>query len=52
MAEPIEMPFGILSGVGPRKDVVDGMHQRSNAIEPSMCDGDAAFCQITLTTCV
>jgi len=25
-AEPIEMPFGMLSGVGPRKHVLDGVH--------------------------
>jgi len=24
MAEPIELPFGVLSGVGPRKHVLDG----------------------------
>jgi len=24
----------------------------ANAIEPSMCGGDAALCQITLTTCL
>jgi len=23
----------------------------ANVIEPSICDGDAALCQITLTTC-
>jgi len=30
-----------------------GAHWRNlaNAIEPFMCGGDAAFCQITLTTC-
>jgi len=29
-----------------------GAHWRNlaNAIEPSMCGGDAAFCQLTLTT--
>jgi len=26
MAEPIEMPFGVWSWVGPRKHVLDGMH--------------------------
>ena len=25
-AEPIEMPFEMLSGVGPRKHVLDGVH--------------------------
>jgi len=30
-----------------------GAHWRhlANTIEPSMCDGDAVLCQITLTTC-
>jgi len=33
--------------------LVDGVYWRllANAIEPSVCSGDAAFCQITLTTC-
>jgi len=26
-------------------------HHLANATEPSICGGDAAFCQITLTTC-
>jgi len=26
-------------------------HNLANTIEPSMCGGDAACCQITLTTC-
>ena len=32
---------------------VEGAHWRhlTNTTEPSMCDGDAACCQITLTTC-
>ena len=34
-------------------DVLTGYHWRhlANAIEPSICCGDAALCQITLTTC-
>jgi len=30
-----------------------GAYRRNlaNTIEPPMCGGDAAFCQITLTTC-
>jgi len=49
-AEPIEMPFGIWTWVGPRKPVLgEGAHWRdlANTTEPSMCCGD----QITLTTC-
>jgi len=45
-AEPIEIPFGIWTWVGPRKLVLDiGAHWRhmANTIEPSMCGGDAAF---------
>jgi len=33
MAEPIEMPFGILSWVGPRKHVLDGSRS-------PICKGD------------
>jgi len=43
-AEPIEMPFGIWTRVGPRKHVLCGdAHWRhlANAIEPSMFGGDA-----------
>ena len=106
-AEPIKMPLGLRTWVGPRNRVLDGcpnhpqegailtgmhiakymgtlpwpvqkriswlrichlgfglrMDQESiirwgaqwsniaNTIEPSMCGGDAAYCQITLTTC-
>jgi len=45
-AEPIEMSFGAWTRVGPAKHVLDGgAHWRNlaNAIEPSMCGGDAAF---------
>jgi len=41
-------------GLGPRKHVLDvGAHWRNlaNTIEPSVCGGDAALCQTTLTTC-
>jgi len=51
MAESIEMPFGMWTLVGPRKHVIDGgEHWRNlaNMIEPSVCSGNAAFCQ-TLT---
>ena len=53
-AEPIEMPFGIWTLVGPRKHALgEGADWRhlANATEPSMCGGDAACCQITLTSC-
>jgi len=43
IAEPIEMPFGMWSPVGPVKHVLDGgAHWRhlANMIEPSMCGGD------------
>ena len=45
-AEPIDISFGIWTGVGPRKQVLDeGAHWRhlANTIEPSMCGSDAAF---------
>jgi len=55
MAEPIEMPFGMWTQVGHTKEacVRRGAHWRNlaNITEPSMCGGDAAFCQNTLTTC-
>jgi len=53
-AEPITMPFGLWTRVGPRNRVLDeGAHWRqlANTTEPSMCGGDAALCQINLTTC-
>jgi len=56
-AELMEMPFGIGTRVGQgnivRNLLGGGAHWRHllNTIKPSMCGGDAAFCQITLTTC-
>jgi len=50
MAEPIETLFGIGRLVGLRKHVLGGY--LLNTIVPSMCGGDAACCQITLTTCL
>jgi len=53
MAESVEMPFGLWICVGPKKHVLgEGVHSRhlANTTEP-MCGSDAAFCQITLTTC-
>jgi len=54
MAEPIEMPFGAWTRVDPRNHVLDGgarWRNLANTIEPSVCGGDAALRQITLTTC-
>jgi len=57
-AEPIEMPFEILSRVDPRNHVLDGVHIVAtwriwiNMIEPSMCGGDAAFFVYTIFLCV
>jgi len=52
-SEAIEMPFGIRTRVGPRSIITWGAHWRhlAYATEPSMCDGNAACCQVTLTTC-
>jgi len=52
---PIDMQFGMLSWVDPVNRVLYvGAHWRDlvNTTEPSMCCGDAALCQITLTTCL
>jgi len=50
------MPFGLWAQIGPWNHVgllSEGAHWRHllSTIEPSMCGGDAAFCQISLTTC-
>jgi len=40
--------------VDPKKHALDGSarwHHLTNTTGLSMCGGDAAFCQITLTTC-
>jgi len=53
VAEPIEMPFGCLDSDAPKEACVTwGAHlcHLANTIEPSMCGGYVAFCQITLTT--
>jgi len=45
-AEPIEMPFGLWTRVGPGNHVLHGgTHwcNLANTIEPYMCSGDAAF---------
>jgi len=54
MAESIDMSFGLRTLVPPRNHVLDGGEHRrhlANTIKPSMCIGDAACCQITLTFC-
>jgi len=55
-AEVIKMLFALWTLVGPRKHIldVDGgthWHNLANTTEPFVCGGDAAFRQITLTTC-
>jgi len=49
--EPIKMAFGIWTLVGPRKH--QGAHwcHPATTTGPPMCGGDAAYRQITLTTC-
>ena len=42
MAEPIEMPFGLWTRIGPKKHLLH-WHNLANTIESSMCGGDAAF---------
>jgi len=64
--EPIEMSFALWTGVGPRNHVLDGgpdppweeviltregaAHCKVQEI-PSVCGGDAAFGQTTVTSC-
>jgi len=46
VAEPIEMPFGLSTRVGPRKHVLgESAHWRHllNNIKPFMCGGDAVL---------
>ena len=53
MAARIEMLFGLWTRVGPRKHVLHGgahSHNLANTIELSVCGGDAALRQVTLTT--
>jgi len=52
-AVAIKIQFETLSLVGLRNRVLDvGAHWRhlANTTEPSVCGGDAALCQITLTS--
>jgi len=51
----MEMPFWLWTRVGRSKHVLDGdalWRYLANTTEASMCSGDAALCQITLTTCL
>ena len=47
-AEPVEMPFGMWTRVGPRKHVLDGVYidVLANATEPSVCGGDAPYVKL------
>jgi len=50
-AELIEMLLGVWTEVGPRSTSDGGEHWRhlANTTEESVCDGDVAFCRVTLT---
>jgi len=48
-AKATEMAFGMWIRVCPRKHLYRSMCTLAKTIEPSMCGGDAALCQITLT---
>jgi len=53
-AEPIKLPFGLWTPVGPRKHVLYGVHLgitwRMRLSRPCAAEMQP-FCQITLTTC-
>jgi len=52
-AEPIKMPYGIWTWLGPRKHVLDGgahQHHLANTIEPSTCGGNTATSYCILFT--
>jgi len=63
--EPIDLPFELWTRVGRWKHEFNRICQvapmcphgralwrhTANTIQPSVCGGDAALCQITLTTC-
>jgi len=65
MAEQSDLLFGLWTPVGRRNHKFGRIHQvapmcprvtahwrhLANTTEPSVCGGDAALCQITLTTC-
>jgi len=55
-AQPMKMPFGIWTLVGPRKHVLCirwecTLAPSDDHTEPYMWGGNAAYCQITWTTC-
>jgi len=60
MAEPIDLPFGLWTQMGRTKHNFSRIYQDApicphvlnlaNTIKPSVCGGDAAFYQITVTT--
>jgi len=52
-AEPIEISFGMWTRAWVQESIIRlgaHWHHLANTVEPSMRSGDAAFCQITLTT--
>jgi len=53
--EPIKMPFGLQTRAGPISHVLHGEHHgttwRIRLNEPYTRGGNAALCQIILTTC-
>jgi len=50
--EPIKLPFGMWTCVGPRNHVLDGVHIGTTwRIRLNRPCADAALCQIPLTTC-
>jgi len=55
VAEQIEMLFGVCTQIGPGMHCMYyiGSHWQhlANTTEPSICGGNVALCQITLTTC-
>jgi len=54
MAEPIEMPFGLSTRMGPRKHLLDGINTDATwriAMNRPCAAAMRLFCQITLTTC-
>ena len=64
-SEPVDLPFGLWTRLGQRKHKFNLIHHvalmcphgrthcrhLANTVVPSICCGNAALCQITLTTC-